>query len=292
MRIAIYSKKITKQTIPVFQRFFAVCERFGWSIVLEKVLKEQLIKKANLGLTADEFTRHEDFHNGIDLAFSIGGDGTFLKTVSYIRNSQVPILGINLGRLGFLANIGDAFFEEAMELIFQKRYEYQQRSLIRVETERELFGNDNVAMNEVALLKKDTSSMITVHAYLDDKYLNSYWADGLIVATPTGSTAYNLSCGGPIITPGCQVHILTPVAPHNLNVRPVVVPDKMPIRLSVEGRERNYLVSLDGVSKNIHQREEVLIRKAEYMINVIKLEDTNFLDTIRNKMLWGLDSRN
>jgi NAD+ kinase len=226
------------------------------------------------------------------LAFSIGGDGTFLKTVSYIRNSQVPILGINLGRLGFLANIGDAFFEEAMELIFQKRYEYQQRSLIRVETERELFGNDNVAMNEVALLKKDTSSMITVHAYLDDKYLNSYWADGLIVATPTGSTAYNLSCGGPIITPGCQVHILTPVAPHNLNVRPVVVPDKMPIRLSVEGRERNYLVSLDGVSKNIHQREEVLIKKAEYMINVIKLEDTNFLDTIRNKMLWGLDSRN
>ncbi|MCC6701476.1 MAG: NAD kinase [Fluviicola sp.] len=292
MRVAVYSKKITKSTIPIFQRFLAEMDRFGWKVVLEKELKEQLVKKAGLGLNADVFTKHEDFHKGIDLAFSIGGDGTFLKTVSYIRNSEVPILGINTGRLGFLANIGDRYFEEALELVNQKRYDYQLRSLVRVETERDIFGQDNVAMNEVTLLKKDTASMITVHAYLDDKYLNSYWADGLIVATPTGSTAYNLSCGGPIITPGCQVHIITPIAPHNLNVRPVVVPDKLPIRLSIEGRERNYLISIDGCSKNIRQKEEVIIRKAEYMINVIKLEDTNFLDTIRNKMLWGIDNRN
>lgn len=292
MRVAVYSKKITKSTIPIFQRFLAAMDRFGWKVVLEKELKEQLVKKAGLGLNADVFTKHEDFHKGIDLAFSIGGDGTFLKTVSYIRNSEVPILGINTGRLGFLANIGDRYFEEALELVNQKRYDYQLRSLVRVETERDIFGQDNVAMNEVTLLKKDTASMITVHAYLDDKYLNSYWADGLIVATPTGSTAYNLSCGGPIITPGCQVHIITPIAPHNLNVRPVVVPDKLPIRLSIEGRERNYLISIDGCSKNIRQKEEVIIRKAEYMINVIKLEDTNFLDTIRNKMLWGIDNRN
>lgn len=292
MRVAVYSKKITKSTIPIFQRFLAEMDRFGWKVVLEKELKEQLVKKAGLGLNADVFTKHEDFHKGIDLAFSIGGDGTFLKTVSYIRNSEVPILGINTGRLGFLANIGDRYFEEALELVNQKRYDYQLRSLVRVETERDIFGQDNVAMNEVTLLKKDTASMFTVHAYLDDKYLNSYWADGLIVATPTGSTAYNLSCGGPIITPGCQVHIITPIAPHNLNVRPVVVPDKLPIRLSIEGRERNYLISIDGCSKNIRQKEEVIIRKAEYMINVIKLEDTNFLDTIRNKMLWGIDNRN
>jgi NAD+ kinase len=292
MRVAVYSKKITKSTIPIFQRFLAAMDRFGWKVVLEKELKEQLVKKAGLGLNADVFTKHEDFHKGIDLAFSIGGDGTFLKTVSYIRNSEVPILGINTGRLGFLANIGDRYFEEALELVNQKRYDFQLRSLVRVETERDIFGQDNVAMNEVTLLKKDTASMITVHAYLDDKYLNSYWADGLIVATPTGSTAYNLSCGGPIITPGCQVHIITPIAPHNLNVRPVVVPDKLPIRLSIEGRERNYLISIDGCSKNIRQKEEVIIRKAEYMINVIKLEDTNFLDTIRNKMLWGIDNRN
>lgn len=292
MRVAVYSKKITKATIPLFKRFAESIERFGWELVLEKELKQQLVKKGHICNDADIFTRHEDFHHGIDMAFSIGGDGTFLKTVAYIRNSGVPILGINTGRLGFLANISDELFEDAIELVHQKRYEYQKRSLLRVETERGLFGADNVAMNEVTLLKKDTSSMITVNTYLDDKYLNSYWADGLIVSTPTGSTAYNLSCGGPIVTPGCQVHIITPIAPHNLTVRPVVVPDNMPIKLSVEGRERNYLISLDGNAKSIRQNEEVLIRKAEYMINVIKLEDTNFLDTIRNKMSWGKDQRN
>lgn len=293
MLVAVYSsKKINKATIPVFVRFAAAAARFGWKLILEKELKEHFVKKTKLFSDAEVFTSHEDFHTGIDLAVSIGGDGTFLKTVSYIRDSGVPILGINTGRLGFLATIADETLESAMELVRQKRYDFQKRSLLRVETERSIYGNYNVAMNEVTLLKKDTSSMITVDTFLDDKYLNSYWADGLIVATPTGSTAYNLSCGGPIVTPGCQVHIITPIAPHNLNVRPVVVPDNMAIRLSIEGRERNYLISLDGNAKSIKQHEEVLIRKAEYMINVIKLEDTNFLDTIRNKMSWGKDQRN
>lgn len=292
MRVAVYSKKVTKVTIPIFVRFAATIERFGWTLILEKELKEQLVKKAGICAGAEVFSSHEDFRKGIDLVFSIGGDGTFLKTVSYIRDSGVPILGVNTGRLGFLANISDELFEDALELVHQKRYDFQKRSLLRVETERSIYGAENVAMNEVTLLKKDTSSMITVNTFLEDKYLNSYWADGLIVATPTGSTAYNLSCGGPIVTPGCQVHIITPIAPHNLNVRPVVVPDNMPIRLSIEGRERNYLISLDGNAKSIRQNEEVLIRKAEYMINVIKLEDTNFLDTIRNKMSWGKDQRN
>ncbi len=292
MLVAVYSKKVHKATIPIFLRFAAVAERFGWKLILEKELKHQLVKKTGIFKEADVFSSHEDFHQGIDLAFSIGGDGTFLRTVAYIRDSGVPILGINTGRLGFLANIGDELFEDALELVRQKRYDFQKRSLLRVDTERGIYGTDNVAMNEVTLLKKDTSSMITVDTFLDDKYLNSYWADGLIVATPTGSTAYNLSCGGPIVTPGCQVHIITPIAPHNLNVRPVVVPDNMPIKLRIEGRERNYLISLDGNAKSIKQNEEVLIRKAEYMINVIKLEDTNFLDTIRNKMSWGKDQRN
>jgi NAD+ kinase len=199
---------------------------------------------------------------------------------------------VNTGRLGFLSNVSQEQLESTLNQIKQKQFEYQKRSLLRVHTDEELFGIDNIALNEVTLQKKDTASMITVHSSLDNKYLNSYWADGLIVATPTGSTAYNLSCGGPIITPGCQVHILTPIAPHNLNVRPVVVPDHMPIELSIEGRERKYLISLDGNSKNIRQGEKVIITKAEFMINVIKFEDNNFLDTIRNKMLWGQDKRN
>lgn len=292
MRVAIYGKKINKQNAPYFVQFLAILKDFGWKAILEKELKDQLIKKIGIANDYEEFSTRADLKTGIDLAFSIGGDGTFIKTVSYIRDSGVPILGINTGRLGFLANISIDKLEETMELVRKKSYVFQKRSLLKIETESNIFGDENVVLNEVTLHKKDTASMITVHASLDGNYLNSYWADGLIVATPTGSTAYNLSCGGPIVTPGCQIHLLTPIAPHNLNVRPMVVPDHMPIKLSVEGRERKYLISLDGNSKSIPQGEEVIVKKAEFMINVIKFEDNNFLDTIRNKMLWGLDKRN
>ena len=292
MNIAINARKANRQTVSVCKELIDQLDRLGWNIILEKELKDQLVQKIGLSEKTDEFSSHADFQRGIDLTISVGGDGTFIKTVGFIRNSGVPIIGVNTGRLGFLANVSQDQLENTLDLVKQKRFEYQKRSLLRVHTDEELFGTDNIALNEVTLQKKDTASMITVHASLDNKYLNSYWADGLIVATPTGSTAYNLSCGGPIITPGCQVHILTPIAPHNLNVRPVVVPDHMPIELSIEGRERKYLISLDGNSKNIRQGEKVIITKAEFMINVVKFEDNNFLDTIRNKMLWGLDKRN
>ena len=292
MNVAIYGRKPTKQHLADFQEIINLIDSFGWNIILEKELKQQLVERIGLSPKVDEFESHNDFHKGIDLTLSVGGDGTFIKTVSYIRDSGVPILGINTGRLGFLANISREQVEYTMNQVRQKKYDFQKRSLLRIKTEEDLFGDDNFALNEVTFHKKDTASMITVHASLDDKYLNSYWADGLIIATPTGSTAYNLSCGGPIITPGCQVHILTPIAPHNLNVRPMVVPDHLPIKLSIEGRDRKYLISLDGNSKSIKQGEEVIITKAEFMINVVKFEDNNFLDTIRNKMLWGIDKRN
>jgi NAD+ kinase len=292
MNVAIYGRKVNKQSIVYFNELFEALKAFGWTPVLEKELKEQLVAKGGLSEKTDEFTSHADFKSGIDLTISLGGDGTFIKTVGFIRDSGVPIIGINTGRLGFLANISKDQIKVALDQFREKKFEFQKRSLLRIQTEENLFGEDNFALNEVTIQKRDTASMITVHASLDNKYLNSYWADGLIVATPTGSTAYSLSCGGPIITPGCQVHILTPIAPHNLNVRPVVVPDHMPIKLSIEGRERRYLISLDGNSKNIRQGEEVLITKAEFMINVVKFEDNNFLDTIRNKMLWGIDKRN
>lgn len=292
MNVAIYGRKVTKQDAPDFAALLKIIQNLGWKAVLEKELKSQLVKKTGCGADCDAFSSHHDLRSGIDLAFSVGGDGTFIKTVSYIRDSGVPILGINTGRLGFLANIGRDHIASTMEMIQQKRFVYQKRSLLRVETEHDLFGEDNIALNEVTVHKKDTASMITVHATIDGNYLNSYWADGLIVSTPTGSTAYNLSCGGPIVTPGCQVHILTPIAPHNLNVRPMVVPDHMPIKLTIEGRERKYLISLDSNSKHVPQGSEILIHKAEFMINVMKFEDNNFLDTIRNKMLWGIDKRN
>jgi NAD+ kinase len=292
MNVAIYGKKVTRQNSHVFEELLKHFKDFGWKPVIESELKQQLENKIGLSQKTDEFVSHKDFHKGIDLTLSIGGDGTFIKTVSFIRDSGVPILGINTGRLGFLANISQDALLHTLEQVKNKNFEYQKRSLVRVQTDEDLFGDDNFALNEVTIQKKDTASMVTVHASLDNKYLNSYWADGLIVSTPTGSTAYNLSCGGPIVTPGCLVHILTPIAPHNLNVRPVVVPDHLPISLSIEGRGRKYLISLDGNSKNISQGEQVLVTKAEFMINVIKFEDNNFLDTIRNKMLWGIDKRN
>lgn len=292
MNVAIYGQRVTKQTSVYFMEFLGVLKDFGWNPVVHTDLKEILVKKIGLSDKTDEFSSYKDLQSGIDLSFSIGGDGTFMKNVKYVRDSGVPVLGINTGRLGFLANVNRDSIQEAMDLVHNKNYVHQKRSMIKVDTEDNIFGDDNVALNEIVLQKKDTSTMITVHAELEGKYLNSYWADGLIVATPSGSTAYSLSCGGPIITPGCQVHILTPIAPHNLNVRPMVVPDHMPIKLSVEGRSRKYLASLDGHSMSIRQGEELIVSKADYMINVIKFEDNNFLDTIRNKMLWGIDKRN
>ncbi len=292
MNIALFGRKLNKQTTEYFQQVIEIIENFGWKVLLENDLKAQLVSKYGFDKHIDSFLDYRDFSSGIDLMISLGGDGTFLESVGYIRNSGVPIIGINTGRLGFLSNISKENIALTLNRIKDKDYDYQKRSLLRVNTEDEIYGEDNFALNELTLHKKDTSSMITVHASLDNKYLNAYWSDGLIVATPTGSTAYNLSCGGPIITPGCQVHILTPIAPHNLNVRPMVVPDHLPITLTVEGRDRTYLVSLDGKSKSIRQGEQVIVTKAEFMINVVKFEDNNFLDTIRNKMFWGIDTRN
>ena len=290
--VAIHARKVSKENTKHFVELIAILRDLGLKIVLNEDLKAQLIRKIGIAENVPTFNSFRDFKTGIDLAISFGGDGTFIETVKFLRDSKVPILGINTGRLGFLANISVDQMAKALEDVQNKNFIYQNRSLLRLETEDNQFGEDNYALNEITIHKKDTSSMITVHASVGGLYLNSYWADGLIVSTPTGSTAYNLSCGGPIVTPGCQVHILTPIAPHNLNVRPIVVPDNYPIELSVEGRDRRYLISLDGISKSLHQGEKVMAHKAEFMIQVVKFEDNNFLDTIRNKMMWGLDKRN
>ena len=291
-RIALFAKKVFKQDLSVFEDLLKGIIELGWEPILEQDLDQQLHTKFQWKTTHQTFSTFQDLQNGFDLMISLGGDGTFLKAVSFVRNSGIPILGINTGRLGFLSNIPKTHIDQTLQRFNAGHYEFQNRSLLRVHTENDLLSDENFALNELTLQKKDTSSMIKVHAYIGDKFLNTYWADGLIVATPTGSTAYSLSCGGPIITPGCQVHILTPIAPHNLNVRPVVVPYHMPISLEVEGRDRSYLLSLDGHSQHIKQGEKVTITKAEFMINVIKFEDNNFLDTIRNKMFWGSDIRN
>jgi len=291
MQIAIYGRKISKQNLKSFYYVFELIQSFSWDLMIEEDLANSVAQKGKMDFTFNTFNSHKDLKSGVDLVISMGGDGTFLKCVSYIKDSGVPIMGINIGRLGFLANVSLDQISEALHDIKAKKYVFQKRSLLKVEVEGAL-DEEYLAMNELTIHKKDTTSMVAVNVSLDDNFLNTYWSDGLIVSTPTGSTAYNLSCGGPIITPGCQVHIITPIAAHNLNVRPVVVPDHMPIKLNVEGRNRSYLMSVDGKSISIKQGQEIRISKADFMINVIKFENNNFLDTIRNKMLWGSDKRN
>lgn len=292
MKVAIYSLKVNSQSIAVYHELFELMNEFQWEPVLEAKFKKQLISKIPIVKSLSSFSKASDLNKSIELMISVGGDGTFIDAVSFVRNSNIPIIGINTGRLGFLANIPKDQMKHFLGLINLKKYELQNRSLLKITTPNNILGDDNYALNEVSLQRRDTSSMITVHAELDGKYLNSYWSDGLIVATPTGSTAYSLSCSGPIVLPGCKVHILTPIAPHNLNVRPMVVPDDLTIRLTIEGRERKFLMSIDGQSYVINKGDEILITKADFTINVIKFEENNFLDTIRNKMMWGLDKRN
>lgn len=293
MNVAIYGRKVaTKQDIDDVNYIIQCVLDQNWHVILEEQLQRTLVKKSRHFEKFARFSSYKDFQSGIDLAISLGGDGTFIKTVSFIRDSGVPILGINTGRLGFLANISRDQIELAFETVRNKTFRIQHRSLLQLETENNLFGNNNFAINELTVQRKNTASMVTVHAHLNGDFVNSYWADGLIVATSAGSTAYNLSCGGPIITPGSRVHILTPIAAHNLNVRPMIVPDNLPITLKVEGRDKHNLVSLDSQTMTIKNGEELLIKKADFRINVIQFEDNTFFETIRNKLLWGIDKRN
>ena len=228
----------------------------------------------------------------VDTVLSLGGDGTFLETLSFVRNSGIPVLGINTGRLGFLANVAKSEINVAIEALVNKKFTIEKRSMLSISAPSGIFGEVNYGLNEITVLKKDTSAMITIHAYINGEYLNSYFADGLIIATPTGSTAYSLSCGGPLVMPGSENFVITPIAPHNLNVRPLVISDNNIITLKVDARSPNYLVTLDSRSEILESSAELTIQKTDFSANLIKLENQNFFTTIRNKLLWGLDKRN
>lgn len=292
MKVALYSQKIKKDFYPYLDEFLRVTAGFGWEMMLTQELKKELLKRYPALAPCAIYTSPSDFKKGIDLMISIGGDGTFLEAVNYIRNSKVPIMGINSGRLGFLSNVSKTMIGEALTRINEKKYALQNRSLLEISTKDNLFEHENYALNELTIHKKDSASMISIRVELDGKYMNTYWADGLIVASPTGSTAYSLSCGGPIVTPGCQVHIITPIAPHNLNVRPVLIPDFKEIKLVAECRSRSLLLTLDSRSRSIKNKYEITVKKAPYTVDIVHFEDYSFIDTIRDKLLWGLDKRN
>jgi NAD+ kinase len=238
------------------------------------------------------FFGKDDLPEKYDFFISIGGDGTFLEAITYVKDSGIPVIGINSGRLGFLANISKSEIAESIDAIVEKKYQVEKRTLLELHTEMNLFGNDNYALNELTIHKKDSSAMITVHTFMNDEFLNSYWADGLIVSTPTGSTAYSLSVGGPLVLPTAENFIISPIAPHNLTVRPLVIPDKFELTLEVEGRNKQFLLALDSRSEFINEGIQLKVKKASFELSVIKLSGQTYYKTLRNKLMWGVDNRN
>jgi len=292
MQIAIYGKLITKDNIPYLKNLFGKLQKEGIKSAIHGPFADHL-RSLNIDFTTDsEFSSHKELDKSTDCLISIGGDGTFLDTIALVRDSNVPVVGINAGNLGFLSYISKDDIDNAIDEIIAGNFTLEKRVLLQMESEGNLFGDVNFALNDLTIHKYDSSSMITIHVYLNDEFLNSYWSDGLIVSTPTGSTAYSLSCGGPIITPGSGNFIINPVAPHNLNVRPVVIPDDNIITIKVEGRSGKYLASLDSKSETVSDSTTLTIKKAGFHINLLRLNDQNFLSTLRNKLMWGHDKRN
>lgn len=240
------------------------------------------------------YAAFSDLDASFDFLISIGGDGTILRAVSYVRNLNIPIIGVNAGRLGFLATIQKERIVDSIDKIFKGDYSISERSLISLRSEVDIpeLQDYDFALNEIAVSRKNTTSMITVKTLLDDQHLTSYWADGLIVATPTGSTGYSLSCGGPVIAPDANSFVLTPIAPHNLNARPLVIPEDTEIKLIVSGREEQHLVSLDSRIITVKNGTELIIKKTDFTIKMIEPTGESFLKTLRNKLLWGEDKRN
>jgi NAD+ kinase len=293
MKIAFYGKSFGEDAVAYVQQLFSKLEMLEIKLFIYKPFYD-FLKNHNIVLLSEIslFSNAEELKKPIDFIFSVGGDGTILEVVTLIKNAGIPILGLNTGRLGFLSSISKENCLDAIDNLIKKKYTIDQRSLIRLETDKNLFGKLNFALNEITVQKKESATMIMIKAYVNDEYLNSYWADGLIVSTPTGSTGYSLSCGGPIIAPDSENFVITPIATHNLTVRPIVIPDNNVIKLNVEGRNMSFLTCLDSRTQTIDAAVTLTIRKESFKIKLVKLENENFFNTIRNKLMWGLDKRN
>lgn len=291
MKIAILGKPFTDNIAPFIQALFDELLRRKAELCLVEHFALYLQNTLDVPGGIETFRRGDKLED-VDIVLSIGGDGTLLDTVTYVGAQQIPILGVNTGRLGFLATIPYDSINIALDAIYKGHYTLDERALIRVDSDQEIFEGINFGLNEFSILKRDTSSMIVVHTYIDGEYLNSYWADGLVVATPTGSTGYSLSCGGPLVLPQTNNFVVSPVCPHNLNVRPMVVSDRSVISFEVEGRSSSYLAALDSRSTAVDMNVQLAVRRENFTARLVKLNHVNFLSTLRSKLNWGLDKRN
>ena len=292
MRIAIYSRGIENNQHQDIHILLDELSSLGVEPVFYQDFFNQFYSSIDIKAKYSTFNSPDDLDDSIACIMSLGGDGTLLDTVTLVRDRGTPVVGINYGRLGFLANIGKEDLHTALVALVNHTFVLDERTLIHLDANIPLFGKDPYALNEFSLHKKDSSPMIKIHAYLNGEFLNTYWADGLIVATPTGSTGYSLSCNGPIVFPESGSFVITPVSPHNLNIRPIVVPDDNIISFEVEGRTDGFLVTLDSRREIVPKEVQIAVRKEKFSINLIRLNENNFLQTLRNKLSWGLDKRN
>lgn len=294
MKIGIYGQFYHENAGTYINQLLELLQQEKVDVVIERNFLDLINKNKSVTGEYSDYETFDILDNTYDLFFTIGGDGTILKSINYIKNLDIPIVGINTGRLGFLSTIQKEQIGETIHTILKKDFHISRRAVLKIETkprfDDEIF--DNVALNEIAVSRKNTTSMITVDTWLNDQYLTSYWADGLIIATPTGSTGYSLSCGGPVITPDADSIVITPIAPHNLNARPLIIKDDTKITLKVSGREDSHLLSMDSRLASLKNDTEIIIQKAPYTINLVELNDNSFLQTLRKKLLWGEDKRN
>jgi NAD+ kinase len=291
MKVGVHGKDFNRQSAPFIERILEILSSRKADIFVSSKFHKNFKSSAFARFKLKTYD-HGDSLKNLDLFLSIGGDGTLLESVTYIGKTEVPILGINTGRLGFLATISREETEDALDLIFKKEFRLDNRALLKLESDHNLFNGFNFALNDFTIFKKDTSSMITVHTFIDGELLNSYWSDGIIVATPTGSTGYSLSCGGPLVFPRSGNFVITPVSPHNLTVRPIVVSDECEITFQVEGRSKKYLVSLDSRIATVDETVKLKVVKANFKVNLIQVKGHHYFKTLRQKLNWGLDIRN
>ncbi len=292
MRIAIYSRGIENNQLQDIELLISELEKFGVEPVFYQDFFNQFYSAIQLEGNYSTFNSSDDMDTSIDCLISLGGDGTLLDTVTMVKDTGIPVLGINYGRLGFLANIGREEINSAIEALVDRKYVLDKRTLLHLDANVPLFSNVPYALNEFALHKSDISPMVKIHTYLNGEFLNTYWADGLIVSTPTGSTGYSLSCNGPVVFPDSASFVITPVAPHNLNIRPIVVPDNNIVSFEVESRTESLICSMDSRREIVPKEVQLAVRKEDFGINLIRLNENNFLQTLRNKLSWGLDKRN
>ncbi|MCC6258847.1 MAG: NAD kinase [Chitinophagaceae bacterium] len=292
MKIAIYSRGIENNQLNDIKLLLGELKSYGAHPVFYQDFFNKIYASVNFESTYSTFNETEGLDPDVECIISLGGDGTMLDTVTLVKDSGIPILGVNYGRLGFLANIGKEDLHLALDALMNRKYVLDKRTLIHLDANSPLFGETPYALNEFSLHKKDNSPMIKIHTYLNGEFLNTYWADGLIVATPTGSTGYSLSCNGPVVFPDSASFVITPVAPHNLNIRPIVVPDNNIVSFEIEGRTDGFLVTLDSRREAVPKEIQIAIKKETFGVNLVRLNENNFLQTLRNKLSWGLDKRN